>query len=97
MWTAVGGTSTAGLKLKSTSGWSGGGNGSDSFGFAVLPAGSRNYGGNFSYGGNFAYFWSSTEYDSSYAYDWYFYYGYGSVNHNDYDKTFGFSVRCLRD
>src|SRR5574344_2402265 len=34
---AVGGSSTAGTKLKSTSGWSNSGNGTDTYGFSALP------------------------------------------------------------
>ena len=37
--TAVGGTSTAGTKLKAASGWNGGGNGTDDYGFSALPGG----------------------------------------------------------
>ncbi|WP_275976867.1 FISUMP domain-containing protein, partial [Fibrobacter sp. HC4] len=97
LWTAVGGTSTAVLKLKSTSGWSGGGDGSDSFGFAVLPAGRRYNSGSFYDEGYDANFWSSTEYDSYYAYGWFFNYNYGSVLRDNSNEGFGFSVRCLRD
>jgi len=95
----VGGTSSAGTKLKSTSGWFGGGNGEDEFGFSVLPAGyyHSNYDGFFSVG-NGAYFWSSTEYNSGSAYYVYFYYYYYEyVYLSRYDKNCGLSVRCLRD
>ncbi|WP_073158769.1 fibrobacter succinogenes major paralogous domain-containing protein [Fibrobacter sp. UWH5] len=97
LWIAVGGTGTAGMKLKSTSGWSGGGNGTDSFGFAVLPAGRRSYGGYFSTEGDRASFWSSSEFSYYYAYDWYFYYDYDDVNRSHDNKDTGFSVRCLKD
>ena len=97
LWTAVGGTSTAGTKLKSTSGWYSGGNGTDSYGFSVLPAGRRDYDGNYYGAGDDAYFWSSSEYNSYLAYYWDFYYDYDNVYHNYYSKNYGFSVRCLRD
>ena len=46
LFTAVGGQSTAGKVLKSTSGWNNGGNGTDAFAFSALPAGGRyNHGG----------------------------------------------------
>jgi uncharacterized protein (TIGR02145 family) len=65
--TAVGGTSTAGTKLKSTSGWNSSDNsvsGTDNYSFSALPAG-RGYGNGDYYGeGDYAYFWSSTEYNS---------------------------------
>ena len=96
LFTAVGGQSTAGQKLKSMSGWSSSGNGMDAFGFSALPAGYCN--GYFYDEGSKAYFWSSTEY-SSYLADAMFL-GYdgdnggslGSSNMNN-----GFSVRCLKN
>ncbi|MCQ2098313.1 MAG: hypothetical protein MJY87_10290 [Fibrobacter sp.] len=91
LWTAVGGSSTAGIKLKSKSM-----NGSDSFGFAVLPAGARRY-GYFYDEGVYAYFWSSSEDDSKYAYLWDFNYDGDDVNRYGYNKYNGFSVRCLRN
>lgn len=60
---AVGGTSTAGTKLKAldssvTSSWPSGWNGTDDYGFGVLPAGG--YGGSFSNVGSYASFWTTT-------------------------------------
>ena len=61
---AVGGEKEAGTKLKSTSGWNDyegeSGNGTDAFGFSVLPAGMGNVG---IYSGEdyTTYFWGSTE------------------------------------
>ena len=52
--TAVGGSSTAGTKLKSTTGWSSG-NGDGSYGFAAFPAGYR-FSGSFNDLGSYAYF-----------------------------------------
>ena len=97
LWTAVGGTSTAGTKLKSTSGWYNGGNGTDSSGFSVLPAGYRYYEGFFIGAGNDAYFWSSSERNSDYAYDWGFNYENVGVSRSYDNKNSGLSVRCLRD
>ena len=97
LWNAVGGTSTAGTKLKSTSGWYNGGNGNDSYGFSVLPAGYRYYDGSFYTAGNYAFFWSSSERSSDLAYYWDFYYNSDYVSRNYYGKNYGFSVRCLRD
>jgi len=96
LFTAVGGKDSAGVKLKSTSGWYKNGYGSDSYGFGVLPAGGRYRDGNFDYAGYSAYFWSSTENGSFYAYDCHFYYG-EFVSRGYYDKDYGTSVRCLRD
>ena len=95
--TAVGGWTTAGKMLKSTEGWINNGNGSDAYSFSALPAGNRYYGGSFGYEGDYAYFWSSTEVNSTYA-------NRMNMNHHFVDarlgsnyKSYGFSVRCLRD
>ena len=100
LFTAVGGFSKAGTKLKSTSGWNSSGNsvsGTDAYSFSALPAGYRNYYGNYYNEGDYAHFWSSTEdYDGS-AYNMYLYYydDYASLYY--YGKDLGFSVRCVKD
>ena len=97
LFTAVGGQSTAGKVLKSTSGWNSGGNGSDAFAFSALPAGHRDYYGNYNSEGDYARFWSSTESNSDDAYSMYLFYSVGDAC-LDYDGMFnGFSVRCLKD
>lgn len=63
--TAVGGSSTAGTKLKSTTGWSSG-NGDGSYGFAAFPAG--RYSAGFGLIGTDAYFWTATAASASDAY-----------------------------
>jgi uncharacterized protein (TIGR02145 family) len=97
LFTAVGGSSTAGAKLKSTSGWNCGGNGTDAYSFSALPAGFRHNYGNFSYDGYYAYFWSSSEDDGDGAYGMFLDYNddYGYLNY--YYKYYGLSVRCLKD
>jgi uncharacterized protein (TIGR02145 family) len=97
LFTAVGGSSTAGTVLKSTGGWYNDGNGTDAFGFSALPAGSRNYYGDFNLEGYSAYFWSSTEDNSLYAYFMRLYYNYDYANLRYYNNRYGFSVRCLKD
>ena len=97
LFTAVGGQSTAGKVIKSTSGWKGSGNGTDAFAFSALPADSRDSLGNYYLEGSYAYFWSSTEDYSNFAYNMFLYcdhdYAYLDVNYENY----GFSVRCLKD
>ena len=103
--TAVGGESTAGMVLKSTSGWTGCENGTDAFGFSALPAGYRadvyrNEGDN-------AVFWSSTVYedlpvydvnDARAAYGVYLGYKYGDYAYMSFiNETIALSVRCLKD
>ena len=101
LFSAVGGSFTAGTALKSTSGWNEdegeSGNGTDSFGFSALPAGYRYNGGDYDNEGYDAYFWSSTEYNSNYAYYMLLYYNYDYAALYDGNKNYGFSVRCLKD
>ncbi|MBO4712431.1 MAG: fibrobacter succinogenes major paralogous domain-containing protein [Fibrobacter sp.] len=97
LFTAVGGSSTAGEVLKSTSGWNSSGNGSDACSFSALPAGYRNYYGYYSYEGDYTYFWSSTEDNSGYAYYMYLGYSRDDAYLDDDDKIYGFSVRCVKD
>lgn len=91
--TAVGGSSTAGTKLKSTTGWSSG-NGDDSYGFAAFPDGNR-YSDSFYSLGSAAYFWTADE-NSSSACGRTFNTG-ASMNSNNYNKTDAFSVRLVKD
>ena len=101
LFTAVGGSSTAGRMLKSTSGWNDSkgqdGNGTDAYAFSALPAGHRDCYGNISLEGSRAYFWSSTERNSNNAYIMllFYYDDYAYLDH--YDKYYGYSVRCLKD
>ncbi len=97
LWTAVGGDSVAGAKLKSTDGWNEGGNGSDSFGFAVLPAGCFDYDIYFDGEGSYANYWSSSETDGHYPVFWYFSNVDDGVYDDVYDESHGLSVRCLKD
>ncbi|MCQ2089567.1 MAG: fibrobacter succinogenes major paralogous domain-containing protein [Fibrobacter sp.] len=105
LYTYIGGSSTAGSLLKSTSGWNDyngmSGNGSDKYGFSVLPAGYRYNGGNYNGGnfygeGSYAYMWSASEFNNGYACYQTFNYSYNGVG-QDGDKERGFSVRCLKD
>ena len=97
LFTAVGGSSVAGTKLKSTSGWYNSGNGTDAFSFSALPAGNRNSNGNYSHEGDNAFFWSSTEFNSNRAYHMNLYYGYDGALLDYSNEGNGYSVRCLQD
>ncbi len=97
LFTAVGGISIAGKKLKSQTGWSGGGNGTDAYGFSALPAGYRPVGGRFINVDTDADIWSATESNSSNAYSLYLYCNYERAELNDHGKNCSFSVRCLKD
>ena len=97
LFTAVGGSSTAGTKLESTSGWKKSGNSTDDYSFSALPAGYRLDDGDYGGGGYNAYFWSSTEYNSNRAYRMCLDYGDDDATLYDYDESLGFSVRCVKD
>ena len=106
LFTAVGGSGTAGRMLKSASGWNGIignamegiGKGSDDYSFSALPAGSRSSIGNYNGEGDSASFWSSTENDSDYVYILYLLRDSGHAPPLDLTlKNSGFSVRCVMD
>lgn len=96
---AVGGTSSAGQKLKANTSLWNGKTGTDDYGFSVLPAGDRNFYGDFLDRGDYANFWSSTGcVDGGYfAWNQYFYYDRDDARQNCGYKSLGFSVRCLKD
>lgn len=66
-------------------------------GFAGLPAGYRYYNGTFDVIGYYGIFWSSTENFTNNA--WYRSLSYSSSDayRNNYNKAYGYSVRCVRD
>jgi len=69
-----------------------------SSGFTALPGGYRNDGyGSYLYMGSSGYFWSATEYYSSHAWGRVLSYSRSDVYRLYYDKSIGFSVRCVRD
>ena len=94
----VGGSSTAGKMLKSTSGWNGNGNGSDSYSFTALPAGRIDNIWDFhDYMGDQTYFWTSTETDNHRAGFIRLSYNADSTYFHYDDKYYGYSVRCVKD
>ncbi len=105
LYTFIGGESTAGNTagklLKSTTGWKDYngkiGNGIDSYGFSVLPAGHRDDYGYFRNEGADAGLWSASEYSSDNAWYLSFFFFYGSADQYTMGKCYGFSLRCLKD
>jgi uncharacterized protein (TIGR02145 family) len=94
--TTVGGSSTAGTKLKATSGWGTNGNGTDYYGFAALPGGSSGPAGD--YGAGYQGFWlSTTERDGGSIYRRYITSSSEGVNRRDEGKSRSSSVRCVMD
>jgi uncharacterized protein (TIGR02145 family) len=100
-WTAlenfVGRSSTAGTKLKSTSGWNSNGNGTDNYGFSALPGGYGFSNGNFYSVGDEGHWWSDTENDASTANNWGMNYNKDYVSGGLGSKPYLYSVRCLQD
>ncbi len=97
--TSLGGSSVAGGKMKSTTGWNAPNTAAtNESGFTGLPGGYRYNDGTYNLIGYYGGWWSSTESNSVNA--WYRNMGYyDSYVGRGYDlsKRFGFSVRCVRD
>jgi uncharacterized protein (TIGR02145 family) len=98
--TFLGGESVAGGKMKEAGfvHWQSPNTGAtNTSGFTALPGGYRYSSGYFYYLTTNATFWSSSESSSSYAWLRYLYYYYEDVYRDYYNKTYGFSGRCLKD
>jgi len=91
------GYSEPGTVLKSTSGWNGGGNGTDDLNFTALPGGYRSStDGAFYDDGNRARFWSATE-NSTNAWARDLRYDLLTVTRSGFPKSTGSSVRCVKN
>jgi len=97
LMTAVSGSSTAGKKLKATSGWNSNGNGEDTYGFSALPGGDGGSNGGFSTVGYGGYWWSASEINSDYAYRRRMDYSNDNAYWYHDEKDYLFSVRCVKD
>ena len=84
-----------GTKMKSTTGWNSSGNGTNTSGFNVFPAGY--YSGSFGNLGAHTYFWSSTEGSSTTAWRRGLTNGTTVVSRDSTNKTLGYSCRCAKD
>lgn len=97
---AAGGMLDAANKLKSTTGWNPNppeipnGNGTDDYGFSIVPAGIRDFG--FSSVGNQAFFWTSTIADTQNAYRYVFYQS-SLISNNYYNEYYNLSIRLIKD
>ena len=89
----------AGNKLRATSGWTEhiAVTNEDAFGFTALPAGDRKLDGTFGGIGGFLYFWSATPYNRANAVTMGLTYGSENANIGSFNKSYGFSVRCVKD
>jgi uncharacterized protein (TIGR02145 family) len=93
----LGGKDKCGKELKSSKGWNKNGNGTNSSGFTAIPGGGRDDVGSFNYIGGFAGWWSATEAFNSGAWYRYLLRGYNIIYRSSFEKTNGFSVRCVKD
>ena len=93
----VGGSETAGTKLKSKDGWLKNGNGTDDYGFSALSGGDGNSGGSAYVVGCYGKWWSATEGNADSAWIRSMYYGREEVHRNSINKTYLYSVRCVAD
>jgi uncharacterized protein (TIGR02145 family) len=93
----VGGSSTAGTKLKSANGWNSNGNGTDEYGFSALTGGYGRSNGSFNGVGKLGWWWSATEDNASNAYSRDMYVGLANVGRSSSGKASFFSVRCVKD
>jgi len=89
-------SSTAGTQLKANSSLWSTNTGMDDYGFSALPGGDY-YGSDFYFVGYGGYWWSATAYSSTYAYYRNMCYYYAFVSSGGYDKSYGFSLRCVKD
>ncbi|MEZ5196722.1 MAG: FISUMP domain-containing protein [Bacteroidales bacterium] len=85
-----------GIKMKSTWGWSSGGNGTNESGFNALPAGCMGI-YHFDDLYLFSYFWSTTEDYPGYAWLMKLNYGLPTIGRYFSLKSRGYSARCLRN
>ena len=92
----LGGASVAGNAMKTTYGWYGGGNGTNSSGFAGLPAGFRNGDGFFHDAGYYGLWWSSSPIEWN-AWGRLLFHDNPNLYSDIYSAGRGFSVRCLKD
>jgi uncharacterized protein (TIGR02145 family) len=89
-------TGSAGIALKARKGWNSGGNGENTLRFSAIPSGIFEESA-YNFIGDLASFWSSSYIDETHAY------GRGLIYHAEgvyrwkYDKTSGFSVRCVKN
>ncbi|MEI7810869.1 MAG: FISUMP domain-containing protein [Ignavibacteria bacterium] len=73
------------------------GAGTNTSGFSALLAGYRYYNGFFSSLAGYTSYWSSTDYNTTDAYYMYLYNNDSSTSMYNYNKNYGFSIRCLKD
>ena len=87
-----------GTKMKYQAWWANNGSGTNSSGFTVLPTGMYDADHQkFEYLYSNGYFWTRDEYNTNQAWARGVYSSSVGVNRDDFEKTAGFSIRCIRD
>ena len=86
-WTAQSLTGTIGFDLTKN----------NNSGFSALPGGDRSSTGTFYNQSSYGYWWSATKYDASYAWYRYLHFNDDFLYRVNYSKSFGFSVRLVKD
>ena len=100
-------SSQTAASLASTSGWATSGTTAcmpgfnqtiqnNSSGFNALPGGCATA-GSLKYASSYGFWWSSTEADSSGAWCMHMYYNHATISQLSYNKSFGYSVRCVKN
>lgn len=93
---SVGGSAGAGYKIMAKTGWERGMNGTDQYGFTLLPAGFRLEDGSSLQAGSYAFSWSASEPFSTISSCW-FSNTAGGLVETTRSKKNGYSLRCLQD
>jgi uncharacterized protein (TIGR02145 family) len=100
-WTGIvnyfGGGVLAALKMRSVGLADNDRNTDDQMGFSGLPGGCRNNAGSFYGADSFGYWWSATEESSTTAWVRILNYVKCDINSQNFAKSYGASVRCIRD
>lgn len=96
--TCLGSEAGGALKDTGTIDWTSPNTGAtNSSGFTGLPGGGRIFGGSFFYFGNGGDWWSTSEFNTTYAWGSHMDYSNVVLDRVSNFKTFGFSVRCIKD
>ena len=85
-----------GTQLKNNFGWEGGGNGTNSSGFAGVPGGYRHSIGGFNDAGSDGAYWSSSLIDDL-GFNRILFSYFQSVYRTSWNRNFGAAVRCIKD
>ena len=88
---------TEGNQLKTETGWHNGGNGSNLYGFDLVPAGARGTSGQYDNAGRNGYLWTSTSPQENSAFYRRIEAGNSQIARGSYVYVEGYPARCLKD